>query len=85
MIIWHVWDGSDMAQSDSFFPTKSAAIAHVRENYDGVIFKPRDGLDYAWIGYEHNNDKGFDINLVREDIRLTRQGLCSALRYIPNR
>ena len=88
--IWHVWDGSDAAQSDSFFPTKDAALRHIKENYDGV--KLSDEADGRWMGYSqlrhetdgllHDSD---DVHLEMCEVEVTREGICRALHLIPNR
>lgn len=81
--IWHVYDESDMAQSDSFFETKKAAIKHIREAYDVTTLTQDEGTTDQWTG--RADEDGWGVHLVREDIEITRAGLCRALQIIPCR
>jgi hypothetical protein len=83
--IWRTWCGDDMAQSDSYYPTRRAAEAAIRENYDGVVLRPDPDDEDLWSGDIDGDGNGFDVHLERLRIVVTRAGLCRALKNIPMR
>jgi len=81
VIVHQTWESEDMAESDTWHPTLAAAIACVRERYgvEGPIKLDGDG---QWEG---PCDSGFQCYIERHKIQPTRQSVCNALQFLPNR
>jgi hypothetical protein len=87
MIIYRSWDGGDMANSDTYWPTLKGVIADVRKTY-GIKGPIKLDADGDWEGRadpEVADGRADDVHIQRLNIELTREGLCHALKYIPNR
>lgn len=81
MKVYQIYESQDMANTDSWFPTLKGAIDHIKATYDisNPIKLDEDGewsVDMEGIG---------TIYLVRHDIKATKDGICSALMFLPNR
>lgn len=81
MKIYQAWDGEDMANSDTWWPTLKEAVAHIRERY-GVTGPIK--LDAAG-DWEGEADSGFDVHISRSELKPTREEICNALTFWPNR
>jgi hypothetical protein len=82
IILWRTWDGSDMAQSDLFFASKSSAVAHLWKNYDvtPAMLKPDDKNSWSF-----DHAKYGDVHLARFTVEMTKNGIAEALTRIPHR
>jgi hypothetical protein len=82
IILWRTWDGSDMAQSDQFFATKTAALRSLKDHYDVTegMLKP-DG-EHRW-SFEH--ERWGDVHLARVTVKMTKDGIANALINLPHR
>ena len=78
MRIYQVYNLSDMADSDSFFATRAAAMEAVRS----YGCKGRGDMEDGVLSWE--TDDG-TVCLEVHDIEITRAGVCRALKLIPNR
>jgi hypothetical protein len=87
MIVYRIWDGSDMANSDCFYPTFEAVarIARVDYGIKGSIKLEADGSWEGTAGADCGSASGMDVHISRYDITCTREGLCWALNSLPHR
>lgn len=87
MRIYQVYISDDMAESDSFYPTKKLAMAAVRDYGgigDGVMQDDGRGLIIR-LCFRTEGSDGYEVYLETHDITRTRNGICWALKNIPNR
>lgn len=84
MRIYQTWDGEDMALSDTWWPTLKQAIAHIRSTY-GVTGPIKLDAKGEWQGEAVTEKEGYDIYISRSELKPTREDICNALTFWPNR
>lgn len=78
--LWQVYESEDMAGSDSWFATRKQAESMVRElGYEGPIKLDETGNFNAPL------PQGFEVYLVRHDIKMTKEDVAWSLSNLPNR
>lgn len=87
MIIYRTWDGYDMANSDTYWPTLRQAIADIRDSYGvkGAIKLDKNGAWSGNAGPDAGLASNMDVHIERLEIEMTREGLCYALKMNPHR
>lgn len=80
MKIYQAYDDEDMANSDTWWPTLAQAVAHVRERYG--VTGPITLKDGEW---QWDPEDGYTVYISRNEVTPTRQGICNALTFLPNR
>jgi hypothetical protein len=89
MRIYQVYLSDDMAASDSFYPTKAEAMRAVREHGGvgrGEVQDDGRGV-FIRLCFHTSTADGYEVEVYLEthDVAPTREGICRALKNIPNR
>jgi len=86
--IYQVWDGEDMALSDTWFPTLKEARQYIADNY-GVpkshIVLSVDPEFPSLVQWSGDADTGYDVHCQASAMTMTAKGICDALTNEPNR
>jgi hypothetical protein len=87
MSLWRIYDGYDMALSDSYFPTRRLALDQVRSSYDvgESAFRPSADCPDLWEAGLPDGFHGSFVYLERILVEPTRAGIARALKNIPHR
>lgn len=82
MIIYQVYTTDDTAETDTFVETFRAARLHARECGATGPIHLKDG---RWSGSVGPDYGVYEVVIEAHNVIPTRQGICSALKWIPNR
>lgn len=85
--IYQCWSGEDMAESDTWYATLTQARKHAVDSWEVPASSVR--LDHAgnWDGEARDGSviTGYDVHIARHAVELTKDGVCDALTFWPNR
>lgn len=86
--VYQVWDGSDMAGSDTWWPTLKQAREHIHEAYGfakSAVKLTTDPDVPSLLAWSADMEDGCDVHCMAARITMTAEGICDALTNEPNR
>jgi len=86
--VYQVWDGEDMANSDTWWPTLRQARDYIYHSYGVPRSRVKLAVDPEFpslLQWSGEADSGYDVHCQASRMLMTAEGICNALTHEPNR